>query len=173
MDLEKLKYPIGRFVKPTEITIQDLEAWTDTLRKFPAKLQKVLEEIPENRLDKPYRPGGWTIRQLVNHLADSHVNSYVRFKWTLTEDVPVIKTYDQEAWAELPDGRSGSVGASIQILQGIHKRWVHMLDLFNREDFNKKLKHPEFDDPLSLGELLSLYAWHCKHHLAHIQRTLQ
>lgn len=138
------------------------------IRRFPKKLRVTVKGLTDEQLDTPYRPGGWTVRQVVHHVADSHVNSYVRFKWTLTEDTPEIKAYEQEAWAELYDSRKAPIKSSLRILDGIHRRWSQVLNAMSEEDFKRELTHPEWEYRLSLDRMLSLYAWHSRHHLAHI-----
>ena len=166
--MESLKYPIGRFKKPLQVSAEDRKEWISTIQHFPEKLSVELSSMPEKYISSSYRPGGWTVSQLVHHLADSHINSYVRFKWALTEPVPLIKTYNQEAWGDLPDAKQTDIKHSLDILKGVHARWAHLLRSMSKDDFKKELKHPEFETNLSLEGLLALYDWHCKHHFAHI-----
>ena len=168
MTMDELRYPIGKFNPSQEISIKNRKKWIKTIRRFPKKIRAAVKKLNDEQLDTPYRPGGWTIRQVVHHVADSHINSYVRFKWTLTEDTPEIKAYEQEGWAELPDAKTGPIKPSLTILEGVHQRWYQLLKSMSDEDFARELTHPEWDFKLSLNRMLSLYAWHCKHHLAHI-----
>ncbi len=166
--IDKQRYPIGRFNPPAEITTEYIDACIDRLEAFPEKLRKALEDLTPTQLDQPYRPEGWSVRQLVHHIADSHLNSYIRFKWTLTEDSPTIKAYDQDAWAELSESRSAPVEWSVLLLEGLHKRWVHLLKGLSTEEFNRYFIHPEHGRHVSLAKNVALYAWHGDHHLAHI-----
>ncbi|GJM36424.1 MAG: putative metal-dependent hydrolase [Saprospiraceae bacterium] len=167
-DLEALRYPIGRFrYQPGENISQRIE----TIRHIPARIKRLLASADDSLLDTPYRPEGWTIRQLVHHVADSHLNAYVRFKLALTEEVPTIKPYEEAAWAKLPDSRL-PIGVSLQLLESIHQRWSVILDNMKAEDFERKLFHPEQKKELSLDVMLSLYHWHSEHHFAHMQLVI-
>ena len=168
MDLEKLKYPIGKFHFPEVVTPQHITNWIADIESVPAKIAAAVDGLTDEQLDTPYRPDGWTIRQVVHHLPDSHMNSYIRFKWTLTEDSPTIKAYDEVLWAELQDGKSAPVGMSIQLLTALHSRWTVMLKNLTETDLEKYFIHPENGKKLSLKLMVALYAWHSNHHLAHI-----
>lgn len=164
-----LRYPVGKFSWPTQpLTTGERSAAITAIAQAPANVRNAIRGLSEPRLDTPYRPGGWTIRQVVHHLPDSHMNAYTRFKLALTEDNPVIKPYDESAWAALPDGRTGDVGPSLEILAGLHQRWVMLLEGMTPSDFERPLRHPEHDRKLNLDMLLAMYAWHGKHHVAHI-----
>lgn len=173
MDIEKLKYPIGRLDRNQKFTEKNRKKWIKTIKKLPKRLEKVVNQLNEDQLNTPYRPEGWTVRQLIHHIADSHVNSYIRFRWALTEDSPMIKAYDEKSWAELPDAKDSDVGASLLILTGIHKRWVHLLESMTEDDFAREMGHPDWKNNLSLDFMSSLYAWHSKHHLAHITKLIK
>lgn len=173
MDIEQLKYPIGKFVPPNVITYQNILTWISEIEQLPSKLGATLDGLSEKTLEIPYRPGGWTVRQVVHHLADSHINSYIRFRWTLTEETPIIKAYNQSAWADLPDARYGDVQLSLQLLQAVHARWVALLKKLNMEDLERSYIHPESNSEFQLNRVLGLYAWHGNHHLAHIQNLLK
>ncbi|MDX2249619.1 MAG: bacillithiol transferase BstA [Bacteroidia bacterium] len=166
--LEKLKYPIGRFQKQGTLTAEQRKTMIRTIAETPDKVRRRVENLTDAQLDTPYRPEGWTIRQVVHHMADSHMNSYIRFKWTLTEDEPLIKTYNQKGWAELPDSLNGPVSYSLALLEALHTRWVVMLNHMSEQDFRTRLTHPE-QGKIDLDHLLALYDWHCRHHLAHIE----
>ena len=168
MDLESLRYPIGRLKRNQEWTEANKEKWIETIRQAPQKYKAALEGLSQDQLDTAYRPDGWTIRQVVHHVADSHINSYVRFKWTLTEEKPLIKAYKEKLWAELPDAKTAPISLSLDILEILHKRWVYVLGQMTESDFSRELGHPDWENNLSLKFMLSLYAWHCEHHLAHI-----
>jgi len=164
---EELQYPIGRFGKPQTTGREQRNAWIDDLERLPAQLRAVTSNLDAEQLDTAYRPGGWTVRQLVHHLADSHINSYVRFRLALTEQTPVIKPYNEKAWAELPDARTAPIEVSLSLLENVHARLVALLRSLSDEDFTRTYRHPETGES-SLGTVLALYAWHSRHHLAHI-----
>lgn len=166
-NLEELRHPIGRYNPPTEITKEQRTEWIQTLAALPAELRKSVDGLLDAELDTPYRPDGWTIRQVVHHLADSHLNSYVRFRLALTEDAPTIKAYDEKKWAELSDAHSGPVAPSFQLLESLHTRLVALLNSLSDADFAKTFAHPKLGS-VRLDWNLGLYAWHCHHHLAHI-----
>ena len=168
--LEQQKYPIGKFELPTQITDIEIDQHIKTLKDFPGKLKNLVENWTDEQLDTQYRNGGWTIRQLINHISDSHINSFVRFKLALTEENPTIKPYNEKAWAELQDSFTIEIKPALQILKGLHKRWVYELkSLTNREFDESKFFHPEQNKSITLRESLAFYAWHCDHHFAHIE----
>jgi len=166
-DLDNLRYPIGRFIPPASSSPADRAAHIDTLRKLSARLEAAVAGLDDSQLDTPYRPDGWSVRQLVHHVADSHANSYVRFKLALTEDWPTIKPYDEAAWAELADSRRLPVDVSIGFTAALHVRWVALLESMSEEDFQKGFNHPE-KGRQNLATTLALYDWHSRHHTAHI-----
>ena len=131
-------------------------------------MRAAVSGLTDAQLDTPYRPGGWTVRQVVHHVPDSHVNAYIRLKLALTEHAPTIKPYDEAKWAELDDGKSKLVEHSLALLDALHARWVFLLERMSPSDFDRKVNHPEWDTPMSLDHLLALYSWHGKHHVAHI-----
>jgi hypothetical protein len=164
---EKLRYPTGKFKAPESVSATDLLSYIDTIEKFPGRLSKEVTPLNDAQLDTSYREEGWTVRQVVHHVADSHMNAYIRFKLALTEDTPTIKPYLEARWAELPDSKA-IIDLSLPIVEGVHKRWVIILRAMKPEDFEKKLFHPEHNKELILKNVAALYAWHCNHHLAHI-----
>lgn len=168
-NLEQKKYPIGRFVAPTAISDVEIDQYIKVLKDFPAKLKNLVENWSDDQLDTQYREGGWRIRQLVNHLADSHMNSFMRFKMALTEDHPTIMPYDETKWAQLQDSFTIDIKPALQMLKGIHKRWVYELKSLTNKEFESCFFHPEQNRSINLREHLAFYAWHCNHHLAHIQ----
>jgi hypothetical protein len=170
-DVEKLKYPVGKFYLSELITKNDLDLLISELNDFPHSIKNLVINLSWKELEWKYRPGGWNIRQVVHHCADSHMNSLTRFKLALTEEVPVIKPYAQDLWAELPDYQS-PVEDSLDIIRGVHKRWVNLLKQMNKEQFNKTFLHPASNKIFTLKEALALYAWHSKHHLAHLKQAL-
>ena len=166
--LQKLRYPIGTFECPDTITQEHLNTWIDVLETFPARLQVLTEGLNDEQLDTPYRPDGWTIRQVVHHVSDSHHHSYIRFKWALTEDKPVIKYYYEHLWAELSDAKSAPIQMSLDHLKAVHYKLVYLLRSLNEEDLNKSFIHPEHNREVGLRENIGIYAWHSDHHYAHI-----
>ena len=172
-DLEALRYPIGKFQPPSAITPNQLQSWIDDLANFPQQLIKITTPLTAEALEITYRPDGWTVRQLVHHLADSHINAYMRFHLTLTEEKPIIRPYFEERWAELIDGKAGDIQLSIAILKAVHERLVFLLSGLNAHKFERTYIHPETQKEYTMGYLLGNYAWHGKHHLAQIQLTLK
>lgn len=172
-ELEKLKYPIGRFQNPTEISDDRISQWIDTLEHLPKKLGRLVENLDETQLETPYRPGGWTVRQTVHHIADSHHNSYIRFKWALTEDKPVIKPYDEKAWSDLFDTKSAPIALSLNHLSAVHEKLVYLLRGLSREHLRRTFIHPDGNEETSLEENIGRYAWHGSHHYAHIENLMK
>ncbi|HWP43073.1 MAG TPA: bacillithiol transferase BstA [Blastocatellia bacterium] len=162
-----LRYPIGRFDFQKEVTEDDRLRFIDEIEAAPAHLRAAVEGLSQEQLDTPYREGGWTVRQVVHHLPDSHLNSYVRFKLALTEQEPAIKPYREDLWAELADGRTAPVEVSLGLLESLHARWVMLLRSLSAEDFLRTFRHPDIGE-VSLAKNLGLYAWHGRHHVAQI-----
>lgn len=167
-DLESLRYPIGRFQVPEKYTAKEIKQWIKTIEVFPQQLENLVEDFDDQQLDTPYRPEGWTVRQLIHHMADSHLNAYIRFKWTLTEDKPTIKAYHEDRWAELEDAMDADIEMSLNLIESLHRRWAYMLKTLTSDQLKRTFVHPVTQKELSLGQLISMYAWHSKHHLAHI-----
>lgn len=163
-----LRYPVGTFTCDTDTTPGKRTAWIRQVAEAPAAFRAVVHGLTESQLALPYRPEGWTVRQVVHHVADSHLNAYIRFKWALTEDNPTIKAYDQNGWAAVADSRLTPVGVSLDLLEALHGRWVVLLESLKAEDWARPLMHPE-NGPMTLDRLLQLYAWHGGHHVAHIR----
>jgi hypothetical protein len=172
-ELEKLKYPIGKYTPPIHIDAQQIQLWIDDLANLPQEIATITSSLSEADLEIPYRPDGWTVRQVVHHLADSHINAYTRVHLTLTEECPTIRPYFEDKWAELPDGKIGNIQLSIAILKAIHERLVVLLRTLKSSDFARTYFHPEAEKEFTLGYLLGNYAWHGKHHLAHIKSTIK
>ncbi|MDO3410766.1 bacillithiol transferase BstA [Saccharibacillus sp. CPCC 101409] len=166
---EHLRYPIGRYEAPGgQDDPERLEAWIEDIRRLPDRLEEAIEGLSEEQLDTPYRPGGWTVRQVVHHLADSHMNAYLRLKFALTEDGPTIKPYEESDWAKLPDASTLAVGASLILLRGLHTRWTFQLESLTPEQWQRTFYHPENDEWTRLDAQTSHYSWHSRHHTAHI-----
>lgn len=169
MDLEQLKFPIGNFVKPQEITEHQITTWIDEIAALPQQLIETVSTISKEKLNTPYRPGGWTLKQVVHHIADSHMNSYIRFKLACTEDNPSIRPYFEDRWAELNDAKFADVQVSLSLISALHGRWVLFLKSMKSEDWEKTFFHPESKKTTQLKEVVGIYAWHGKHHLNHLK----
>ncbi len=168
---DDLRYPVGRFVAPASVRASDRAGFIATLEELPARMRAAVAGLDEAQLDTPYRPEGWTVRQVVHHVPDSHMNAYMRFRLALTEENPVIRPYYEARWAELPDARSGPVAMSLNLLEAVHVRWVMLLRAMGDDDFVRTYRHPEQPGrSIPLSEVLAMYAWHSRHHLAHITR---
>jgi uncharacterized damage-inducible protein DinB len=166
-ELDDLRYPIGRFAAPAMSLPGVRSAHIHTLRQLPERLRAAVSGLTDQQLDTPYREGGWTLRQVVHHVADSHANCYIRFKLALTEDWPTVKTYDEAAWANLADSRWLPVEPSLAFIAALHARWVDLLESLSEDDFHKGFEHPEMGRQ-NLAKVLALYDWHSRHHTAHI-----
>lgn len=167
---EDLRYPIGKFDKNFAQTPETRAAFITTISDLPANLTAAVKGLNEGQLDTPYRPEGWTLRQTVHHVADSHINSLCRFKLALTEDEPpTIRPYYEDRWAELADSKM-PVDVSLAIVEGVHRRWAALLESMTDEDFAREFIHPE-TGTWTLDKVLALYAWHSRHHTAHITST--
>lgn len=166
-DVERRRYPVGPFEPREELTQEDRDEALAVLEVAPDRLRRAVRGLDDAQLDTPYRDGGWTVRQVVHHLPDSHLNGYVRTRWTLTEERPRIKVYDQAAWAELTDARSAPIEASLALLAAVHARWVPLLRGLGPDELRRRCIHPEGGEP-TIDTLIQLYAWHSRHHTAHI-----
>ncbi len=170
--LYELRFPIGEFYIPKEITTSIYQEWLEDIEMLPAKLRTTVEELNAEQINTVYRPGGWTVKQLVHHLVDSHLNSYTRFKLALTEDKPTIRPYFEDRWAELPDSVATPVDVSLNLLDYLHQRWMFVLKALTESDLQRTFIHPESLREFTLLETVATYAWHSNHHLAHIQRLI-
>jgi hypothetical protein len=161
-----LRYPVGKFARPTSFTDASRAAAIANIAAAPANLRRAVQGLSDAQLDTPYRPGGWTVRQVVHHVPDSHMNAYIRLRLALTEDNPTIKPYDENAWAKLADAKM-PVEVSLKLLEAVHERWVVVLKSLQAADFSRTLMHPE-NGPMTIDSLTALYEWHGRHHVAHI-----
>ncbi|HEX6313346.1 MAG TPA: putative metal-dependent hydrolase [Gemmatimonadaceae bacterium] len=166
------RYPTGRFVPPPQPTRESRAQAVQIIAETPRSMRNAVQGLNEEQLDTPYREGGWTLRQVVHHVPDSHLNAYIRLKLALTEPAPVIKPYDEAAWANLADTRDVPVDVSLSLLDAVHARWVALLRAMSDDDFRREYVHPETGRH-ALDHLLALYAWHGPHHVAHITTTRQ
>jgi DinB superfamily len=161
------RYPIGRFVPDPNPNPETRNRHIHRIAALPAQMRQAVAGLKEAQLNTPYREGGWTVRQVVHHVPDSHLNAYIRFKWAMTEDSPTIKPYDEVAWAELKDSQLTPVEVSLSLLESLHARWTVLLQSLKAEDFQRRFTHPD-SGPHDVDWLLSLYSWHGNHHVAHI-----
>jgi uncharacterized damage-inducible protein DinB len=161
------RFPIGKFHYEGPLSNDQKKAFLDDVEQTPAKLRAAVAGLSEKQLDTPYRPEGWTVRQVVHHVPDSHLNSYVRFKLALTEDEPTIKTYAEDRWAELADTKATPIEVSLTMLDSLHDRWMRLLRSLTAEEWKRTFRHPDLG-PMTLEKTLALYAWHGRHHVAHI-----
>jgi hypothetical protein len=165
---DDLRYPIGPFRYPGEGNPARREQWIADIAAAPGQLRAAVAGLSPAQLDTPYRPEGWTVRQVVHHLPDSHLNAYTRIKLALTEEEPTIKPYEEARWAELADARTGPVEPSLALLESLHQRWLLLLRALRPPDFARQFRHPEHGRKFGLDETVAMYAWHSKHHVAHI-----
>jgi uncharacterized damage-inducible protein DinB len=165
---EDLRYPIGKFALPESPGAADVAAWRRDFAELPDKLRAAVANLSDAQLDTPYRDGGWTVRQTVHHIADSHLNAFCRIRLALTEDSPTIKTYDEGAWAELADVRTLPLAPSLAILDGVHTRIVALFDAMTPEQWQRGFVHPERGRIMTIAQTAALYSWHSRHHVAHI-----
>lgn len=171
-ELDALKYPIGRFERLTApLDRPTREAHVATLEQTPARFRSLTAGLADAQLETPYRPGGWTIRQVVHHVPDSHMNAYIRMKWAMTEDEPAIKVYEEQLWAELPEAKHGPIDLSLALLEALHRRWTAFLRGLSDRDFARAFVHPEWKR-VTIAEAIAMYAWHCRHHAAHIEQAI-
>jgi len=167
MNASDLRYPVGEFRFPESVSPPERAALIEQIAQAPARLRAAVAGLADSQLDTLYRPGGWTVRQVAHHVPDSHMNSYVRFRLALTEDEPVIKPYEEKLWAELADARTLPVEPSLALLESLHGRWVPLLRSLTDADWKRSFRHPELG-PVRLEQNLALYAWHGRHHVAHV-----
>jgi uncharacterized damage-inducible protein DinB len=162
------RYPIGPFKRRDELSGDERRAMLDDIAATPAKMRAAVAGLTEEQLDTPYRDGGWTLRQVVHHVPDSHLNAYCRLKLALTEDVPTIRPYDESTWAKLEDSRLTPIEVSLTLLESLHARWMTLFRSMKAEDFRRTLRHPDHEGTPTLDWLVAMYAWHGKHHVGHI-----
>lgn len=165
-----LQYPVGKFERQANYTALEIQESIEVLEKLPQQMRAAMNGLSASQLETPYREGGWSLRQVVHHVPDSHINSFVRFKLALTEENPTIKPYDEAAWAELSDSRDTPIQTSLDLLEALHERWVIVLRAIKPEDWRRTFNHPQ-NGAMTLEYALALYAWHSRHHLGHITQT--
>ena len=170
--LEKLKFPIGKYIPNKKTNAKTVEQWIAEIEQFPDLLESITKNLTVEELNYKYRPNGWTVKQVVHHCADSHINSYIRFKLALTEEKPAIRPYFEDRWAELNDSQNDDITSSIALLKATHRKWVEILKNLSAHDLQKKFMHPEHGTVFNLAETIGNYAWHGNHHLAHVKNGI-
>lgn len=171
-NIEHLKYPIGHFEMPEKLSQSLLDKWISTLENLPIVLEDMVKDLTEEQLKTPYRIGGWSVQQLVHHIADSHHHSYTRFKWALTEDNPLIKAYEEKDWSDLFDAKTAPIELSLIYLKALHAKLVFLLKGLSADDQKKSYRHPENNSVVTVAENIGKYAWHSEHHCAHIRNLI-
>ena len=164
---DDLRYPVGKYL-PLPFSHKQKEEWLLDLKFLPSELELAVQNLDAHQLETPYREDGWTVQQLVHHVADSHINAYVRFKLALTEENPTIRPYEQDDWVKLNDVKTVPINVSLTLLHALHQRWLAMVENLSEDEWERTVFHPEHKKQISLWELLGMYAWHGKHHVAHI-----
>lgn len=166
------RYPVGKFERPSTVSAAERERFIAEVEACPGQMRSALAGLDERQLETPYRDGGWTVRQVVHHVPDSHMNAYCRFRLALTEDEPAIRTYEESRWAELPDAKTGPVDWSLDLLDALHLRWVALMRSMSDAQWARTFKHPEWGN-IRLDVVLALYAWHGRHHVAHVHQAVE
>jgi DinB family protein len=171
-DIDRLRYPVGPMPRSSApLDARTREEYLAVLESTPTRIRSLVSGLNDMQLDTPYRPGGWTVRQVVHHVPDSHMNAYLRMKLAVTENQPSVTTYEEGLWAELPEAKTAPVAISLDLLDALHRRWLAFLRGLPDNDFRKTFSHPEWGI-VSIDEALGMYAWHCRHHTEHIRRTV-
>lgn len=168
MNNEFLQYPIGKFAASESYTAQEMDRCIERIATLPARIEAVVKDFSQKHFDSPYREGGWSARQVLHHVSDSHMNAYIRFKWALTEDTPLIKAYDEKRWAETPEVKLDPI-LSLNLLKALHVKWVALLRNLSPEDLQRGYIHPETKKHVKLATIVAMYAWHGDHHLGHLK----
>lgn len=172
-EIDELRYPIGKLKMPEQITAREINKWINDISELPEKLKASVKNLSKEQLDTPYRPEGWTLKQLIHHIADSHMSALLRFKWALTENGPTIKAYDEKSFADLYDSKFAPVDISLDFISALHSKWVILLENMSVTDFEKTFVHPETGYRYTLKESLANYSWHGRHHFAHLDNLLK
>lgn len=173
MDLEELKYPIGKFVLNGDPENYEIDSWIQNIENFPASLESLVLNLKSDQLNWRYRPEGWKIKQVIHHCADSHINALIRFKLALTEEDPTIRPYHEARWADLADSTRDDVMSSLLLLKSLHAKWTDLIKSFTEEQWQRTYYHPEHGRSIPLTEAVGTYAWHCRHHLAHVENAIR
>ena len=173
MDIQELRYPIGKRIPVQNPDRHLINLWIKDIAAFPSKLEKILDGVTVEQLNYKYRPGGWTVKQVVHHCTDSHINSIVRFKLALTENIPGILPYFEDRWAKLPDSNNDDISYSLMLLKGLHKKWTVLLESLSDDQLKREYVHPEHENRLTVADTIHIYSWHCRHHYAHVVNGLE
>lgn len=173
MNIEELKYPVGKFIPVTTPDATQLKDWTKIISDFPYKLESLTKDLTVEQLNWKYRPNGWTIKQVIHHCSDSHINAWSRFKLTLTEDAPRINGYHEDRWAELPDALDNDINHSMILLKGLHAKWSNLIMQLSTEQLDSHFFHAQYNKKYTLMDMCELYAWHCRHHYGHIEQAIK
>lgn len=173
MNLEKLKFPIGLFNPPTQITQDNLNRWISDFESFPQALEQMVSTLSQEQLEWKYRPNGWSIKQVIHHCADSHMNSLIRFKLALTEENPTIRPYYEDRWANLLDSQSSDTESALHILKGVHTKLTILFKSFSENELNRTFLHPEHNKVFTIAYNIGNYAWHSNHHFAHVEQAIE
>jgi len=168
---DPLRFPVGKFLPKESYSSAEITALINSIESIPGKIEEVFKTLSAAQLETPYRPEGWTARQVIHHISDSHMNAYIRFKWTLTENTPTIKAYNEKAWAETYEVKQDPA-LSIALIKALHAKWVTLLRSLTKEDLQKCFVHPETGKQVRLETLIAMYAWHGEHHLGHLRLIL-
>lgn len=168
MNDDALRYPVGKFAPKESYTRQELDECIQRIASLPDRIEAVIKNFSAKQFDTTYREGGWTARQVIHHVSDSHMNAYIRFKWALTEETPVIKAYNEKRWAETPEVKSDPI-ISLNLLKALHTKWVVLLKSLAMEDLEREYIHPETKKNAKLSTIAAMYAWHSDHHLGHLK----
>lgn len=171
--MDNLRYPIGKYQAPAVVSEADLQKWIADIAQLPTLLQNAVQNLDNTQLDTPYREEGWTLRQVIHHIADSHINAYTRYRLALTEENPTIRPYKEALWAMLPDASSAPIDISLPLIAAVHNRWALLLRNMTAAQWKRTFYHPESQITFSLDVNLGLYSWHGRHHLAHITNTIE
>lgn len=172
-ELHKLRYPIGEFEMPTEADQSQIDSWIQSIAGFPVTMSALTSNLTIAEKNLTYRPEGWSVKQVVHHCADSHINSFIRFKLTLTEEKPTIRPYFEERWAELTDGKEDDLTDSLNLITALHSKWSRILHNLKELDLQRIYVHPQYQKEFALYQAIALYAWHCEHHLGHVKLALK
>jgi hypothetical protein len=172
-DLDRLRYPVGRMPRSSApLDAAERSQHLDVLERLPSRFRSLVSGLSDAQLDTPYRPGGWTIRQVVHHVADSHMNAYIRMKLAATEESPMVKTYEEKLWAELPEAKQAPVALSLALIEALHARWIAFLRALSPQTWRRAFQHPEWGT-VTIDESITMYSWHCRHHAAHVEGALR
>ena len=173
MNIEKLKFPIGKYTSINNPDKKVINNWIDDIERFPSRIKELVTGIQDSQLNWRYRPKGWSVKQVIHHCADSHMNAFIRFKLALTEETPIIKPYREEKWANLADSLTIEIDESLMLLTGLHKKWARLIKSLSLDQLEMDYEHPQHGLKFNLISTIGMYSWHCNHHLEHIKNALK